>query len=56
MTRTQPPDPARQAPYEVAPLPDDEVDKLRRLEQELSDDTGEEVVVVAYRRQRRASS
>jgi hypothetical protein len=53
MAQTQPPDPARQAPYEVAPLPEDEVEKLRRLEQELSDDTGEEVVVIAYRRQRR---
>jgi hypothetical protein len=56
MAQIQPPDPVRQAPYEVAPLPEDEVDKLRRLEQELSEDTGEEVVLVAYRRPRRDTS
>jgi hypothetical protein len=56
MAQIQPPDPARQAPYEVAPLPEDEVDKLRRLEEELSEDTGDEVVLIAYRRQRRDAS
>jgi hypothetical protein len=56
MAQAQPPDPARKPSFEVAPLPEDEIDKLRRLEQELSDDTGEEVVIVAYRRQRRNAS
>jgi hypothetical protein len=39
--------------YQVAPLPQAEVEKLQRVERELTEDTGEEIVVVAYKKQRR---
>jgi hypothetical protein len=38
--------------YRVAPLPQAEVEKLQQVERELAEGTGEEIVVVAYQKQR----
>ncbi len=41
-----------EAAYHVAELPREDVEKLQRLEEELRADTGEEVVVIAYEKER----
>jgi hypothetical protein len=41
--------------YHVAALPPEDVAKLQHIEEELAADTGEEIVVVAYEKQKTPS-
>lgn len=41
--------------FQVAQLPPEDVHKLERLEEELAQDTGEDIVVIAYEKHRGAS-
>lgn len=43
---------ARSQEYHVAALPPEDVAKLRRVEEELAADTGQEIVVVAYEKEK----
>lgn len=45
------PDSSTSAGYHIADLPQEDVQKLQRLEEELRADTGEEVVVIAYEKE-----
>jgi F420-0:gamma-glutamyl ligase-like protein len=38
--------------YRIAQLPEEELEKLQSLEEELSQDTGKDVIVIAYEKER----
>ncbi len=38
--------------FDIADLPQEDINKLQRLEEELRADTGEEVVVIAYEKEK----